>query len=37
MKADRTDFRLEQGDPLALLIYEQPFTLTDRGRTVPRA
>ena len=37
MEADKTTFRLEQGDPLTLLIYEQPLTLTDRGLTVPRA
>lgn len=36
MEAARTSFRLEQGEPLTLLIYDQPFTLTENELTVPR-
>ena len=37
MERDKTSFRLEQGEPFALLIYDQPFTLTDNELMVPRA
>ena len=36
MEADRTSFRLEQGDPLKLLVYDRPFTLTEKELIVPR-
>ena len=36
MEADRTSFRLEQGEPLKLLVYDQPFTLTEKELIVPR-
>ena len=37
MEADRTAFRLTQGEPLTLLIYDRPFTLTANELTVQRA
>jgi len=37
MEEDKTSFRLEQGEPLALLIYDQPFTLTEDELIVLRA
>lgn len=36
MERDRTSFRLEQGDPLTLLVYDRPFTLTEKELIVPR-
>ncbi len=36
MEKDRTSFRLEQGEPLALLIYDQSFTLTENELMVSR-
>ena len=37
MEGNKTSFRLEQGEPLALLIYDQPFTLTEDELIVLRA
>lgn len=37
MEKDKTSFRLEQGEPLALLIYDQPFTLTENELMIPSA
>ena len=36
MEPDRTSFSLTQGDPLTLLIYDRPLTLTERELIVPR-
>ncbi|MBE5797907.1 MAG: family 65 glycosyl hydrolase [Clostridiales bacterium] len=36
MEADQTHFRLTQGEPLTVLIYDQPCTLGAEGCTIPR-
>ncbi|MDO5144975.1 MAG: glycosyl hydrolase family 65 protein [bacterium] len=36
MEKDRTFFRLAQGEPLTVMIYDQPCTISAEGCTVPR-
>ncbi|MCQ2453603.1 MAG: hypothetical protein MJ136_03390 [Clostridia bacterium] len=36
MEADKTSFRLTQGDPLEVLVYGKPVTLTNKEQLIPR-
>ena len=36
MESGRTAFRLEEGEPLQLMIYDSEYTLTADGLSVPR-